>query len=209
VQGTPARSTCLTLRTLQFSRLTMPDERDHLLKLGLGSAELRHDRASSTLCCDAGDNKKRASHIESASVRLGHHAERMLLPRREPWPGKDVRESLTTTPGISEQPRSFSGHLHHFRASWPSRATAASYVARHENYTVGGGRHWRSRFVPPTGAMLFDSVLVNCWTQNGDYPMTPAKRCPQRRRQSAIRRSDRLPSQPAFRARDYSRRGSR
>jgi Protein of unknown function (DUF3237) len=52
-------------------------------------------------------------------------------------------------------------------------------------------------------------TVFNCWTRNGDYPMTPAKRCPQRRRRSAIRRSDRLPSQPAFRARDCSRRGSR
>jgi hypothetical protein len=34
VQGTPARSTCLTLRTLQISRLAMPDEYDHMLKLG-------------------------------------------------------------------------------------------------------------------------------------------------------------------------------
>jgi hypothetical protein len=52
-------------------------------------------------------------------------------------------------------------------------------------------------------------VIVNCWTQDGDYSMTPATRCPRRRRRSAIRRSDRLPSQPAFRARDCSHRGSR
>ncbi len=34
------------------------------------------------------ERAKRASHIESTSVTLRHHAEGVPLPRREPWPGK-------------------------------------------------------------------------------------------------------------------------
>ena len=96
------------------------------------------------------------------------------------------------------------------RTSWLSRAAAAQLCCSHENYTRSAGAHsGRAVSSHLRGTMPFDPVLVNCWTQNGAYPMTPAKRCPQRRRRSAIRRSDRLPSQPAFRARDCSRRGSR
>jgi hypothetical protein len=55
---------------------------------------------------------------------------------------------------------------------------------------------------------LRSAAIVNCWTQNGDYSMTPAKPCFQHRRRSTIRRSGRLPNQPAVRARDCSHRGS-
>src|SRR5450432_3835046 len=52
-------------------------------------------------------------------------------------------------------------------------------------------------------------VIVDCWTQNGDYPMTPAKQYFQRRRRSVTRRSDRLPDRPACHERDHWHRGSR
>ena len=59
-----------------------------------------------------------------------------------------------------------------------------------------------------TGDAVRSPVIVNCWTQNGDYLMTPATRCLQRRPLLTVRRSDLLPDQPAFRARHCSHRGS-
>ena len=38
------------------------------------------------------ERAKRASHIESASVTLRHHAEGVPQPRREPWARDDARE---------------------------------------------------------------------------------------------------------------------
>jgi hypothetical protein len=52
-------------------------------------------------------------------------------------------------------------------------------------------------------------LIVNWWTRNGDYPMTPATRCLPGRPRSTVRRTDRLPNQPAFRAPDCWHRGSR
>ena len=54
------------------------------------------------------------------------------------------------------------------------------------------------------GAIPFDRLLVNCWTQNEDYSMTPATRCLPGHPRSTVRRTDRPPSQPAFRAPDFS-----
>src|ERR1700688_5010066 len=59
-----------------------------------------------------------------------------------------------------------------------------------------------------TGDAVRSPVIVNCWTQNGDYSMTLATQCFQHRLRSAIHRSDRLPTRPAFHARDCSHRGS-
>src|SRR3981081_387944 len=51
-------------------------------------------------------------------------------------------------------------------------------------------------------------AIVNWWTPNGDYSMTPDTRCLRGRAMLTVRRTDRLPNQPAFRAPDCSHRGS-
>ena len=50
------------------------------------------------------ERAKRASHIESASVTLRHHAEGVPYRGENHGPGM-MRESLTTTLGIRERPR--------------------------------------------------------------------------------------------------------
>ena len=74
-------------------------------------------------------------------------------------------------------------------------------------------RYWqRPALVEPCSNYGCDAirspVILNCWMQNGDYSTTPATRCLRGRPLPAIRRTDRLPNQPAFRAPGRLHRGS-
>ena len=113
------------------------------------------------------------------------------------FPGQNTSPGNYLSDGLMVQPAAVTASSARWRSSVFSQSIRELTSQRHDCH-CGKGRR----------PMLFDRLIVSCWTQNGDYSMTLATQCFQHRLRSAIHRSDRLPNRPAFHARGCSHRGS-